>query len=252
MKTYAERLAYAMRRAGLEPHSDQSTLARMVGYGCKPQNIQHLLDPNKNAKSSKYTPRIAEVLDCDVNWLSYGGPNKPSMPKEGSAPSSAEATTDSSAVDPEQGAFEDINHRRLPPGRRIAVVGQAQGGPDGYISIHDFPPEHSDGWIVLPSQDPDAYALRVRGDSMRPRIKSGEFILVEPSFEALPGDDVVVKFNDGNAVAKELLWIRDDEIALGSINNGVPPMTRPLSSVLTIHRIAAIIPRGSPFHQTDE
>lgn len=188
------------------------------------------------------------ALGCSATWLETGiGPMT-------TAPgvASAELTDESGRLDPELGAFEDTNHRRLPKGRRIPVVGQAQGGPDGYISIHDYPPEHSDGWIVLPSQDPAAYGLRVRGDSMRPRIKSGEFILVEPSFEAQPGDDVVVKFDDGSAVAKELLWVRDDEVCLGSINNGVPPMTRPLSSVLTIHRIAAIIPRGSPFHQTDD
>ncbi|PLP96933.1 hypothetical protein CYJ10_29255 [Cupriavidus pauculus] len=56
---------------GMSPHTDQSQLARRVGMGCKPQNIQHLLDPNKNAKSSKYTPRIAEVLQIDPQWLSY-------------------------------------------------------------------------------------------------------------------------------------------------------------------------------------
>ena len=59
MNTYAERLAWAMECARLSPNSDQSTLAKLVGPPCKPQNIQHLLDPNKNAKSSKYTPRVA-------------------------------------------------------------------------------------------------------------------------------------------------------------------------------------------------
>lgn len=60
-----------MSLRGMSPHTDQSELARRVGMGCKPQNIQHLLDPNKNAKSSKYTPRIAEVLQIDPQWLSY-------------------------------------------------------------------------------------------------------------------------------------------------------------------------------------
>ena len=71
MSTYAERLARAMKLRGLSPHTDQSELARRVGMGCKPQSIQHLLDPNKNAKSSKYTARIAEVLGVDPQWLAY-------------------------------------------------------------------------------------------------------------------------------------------------------------------------------------
>ncbi|URF02819.1 helix-turn-helix domain-containing protein [Cupriavidus campinensis] len=77
MSTYAERLARAMSLRGMSPHTDQSELARRVGMGCKPQNIQHLLDPNKNAKSSKYTPRIAEVLQIDPQWLSYETGNPP-------------------------------------------------------------------------------------------------------------------------------------------------------------------------------
>lgn len=81
MKTYADRLAWAMECFGLSPASDQTTLAKMVGKPCKPQNIQHLLDPNKNAKSSKYTPRIAVVLECDSSWLAYGTGDAP-VPKQ--------------------------------------------------------------------------------------------------------------------------------------------------------------------------
>ncbi|KDR41564.1 S24 family peptidase [Caballeronia glathei] len=138
----------------------------------------------------------------------------------------------------------------LRAGRDIAVVGEVQGGPDGFISIDDYPPGQGHGWLHIYSPDPTAYGLRVRGDSMRPRIKSGEYIVVEPGLEALPGDDVVVKFTDGSAVVKELLWVRDDEICLGSINNGVPPMTRPLNIVLSIHRVGAIVPRGSGMYRS--
>lgn len=77
MNTYAERLAWAMECARLSPHTDQSTLAKLVGAPCKPQNIQHLLDPNKNAKSSKYTPRIADVLRCNSLWLAEGVGKRP-------------------------------------------------------------------------------------------------------------------------------------------------------------------------------
>ena len=66
-----------MECRGLSPHTDQTMLAKLVGLPCKPQNIQHLLDPNKNAKSSKYTPRIADVLRCEVLWLAEGIGRKP-------------------------------------------------------------------------------------------------------------------------------------------------------------------------------
>lgn len=72
MNSYADRLSWAMKCAGLSPHTDQSTLSRMVGGGCSPQVIQYLLNPDKNAKSSKYTPQIAAALGCDVLWLADG------------------------------------------------------------------------------------------------------------------------------------------------------------------------------------
>ncbi|MDE4918183.1 MULTISPECIES: helix-turn-helix domain-containing protein [Cupriavidus] len=84
MSTYADRLYLAMTTRGLSPNHDQSELARRVGMGCKPQSIQHLLDPNKNAKSSKYSARIAQVLDVDVQWLTYGtGPGPDGFDVEG-------------------------------------------------------------------------------------------------------------------------------------------------------------------------
>jgi hypothetical protein len=61
----------------MSPSTDQSELARRVGGACKPQNIQHLLDPDKNAKSSKYTPQIAAALKCDALWLADGSGTPP-------------------------------------------------------------------------------------------------------------------------------------------------------------------------------
>lgn len=72
MSTYTERLMLAMECRGLKPHSDQTHLAKRVGKPCKPQNIQHLLDPKNNVKSSKYTPILASVLRCDALWLATG------------------------------------------------------------------------------------------------------------------------------------------------------------------------------------
>jgi phage repressor protein C with HTH and peptisase S24 domain len=130
-------------------------------------------------------------------------------------------------------------------GKYVAIVGMAQGNADGYINITDYSLDDGDGYIYTYSRDVDAYGIRVRGDSMRPRIKSGEYIVAEPNTKALPGDDVVIRLKDKQALVKELLWIRDDEVSLGSINNDIPPRTIQLKDIGSIHRIAAIVPRGS-------
>ncbi|AOY93809.1 hypothetical protein BKK79_19890 [Cupriavidus sp. USMAA2-4] len=243
--------AQEIRRARLKELLDslgrggKARLAEMAGTS--PAYISQITSERTKANvGSDLARRIEKAFGKPHGWMDRLEPETAAQAPTGDY--SYADVVSGTVVDPEIDAFDATEHK-LRKGRKIPVVGQAQGGPDGYISIHDYPAGHSDGWLVLATNDPYAYGLRVRGDSMRPRIKSGEYIMVEPSFEAQPGDDVVVKFQDGSAVAKELLWVRDDEVCLGSINNGVPPMTRPISAVQTIHRIAAIIPRGSPLYQ---
>lgn len=80
MKSFAARLSWAMKCAGLEPTKDQSRLAAAIGKPCKPQNIQHLLDPNNEVSTTKYLLDICKVLGCDPFWLGKGDGVKPELP----------------------------------------------------------------------------------------------------------------------------------------------------------------------------
>lgn len=218
MNTLAKRLAWAR----LEKKMSQQELAKQAGVA---QSTIGSLESGARLSARKITA-IAEVLGVNAAWLADGkGIPGPVM----------QAHRDS-AVESEQ---------QLPQGRYVAIIGIGQGGPDGYISINDYAPGDGDGYIYTYSRDPGAYGVRVRGDSMRPRIKSGEFLVVEPTCQAQPGDDVVVKLKDDKALVKEMLWVREDEVSFGSINNGIPPITIQLADIRSIHRVAAIVPRGS-------
>ena len=139
----------------------------------------------------------------------------------------------------------------LRPFRDVPVVGTVQGGEKGYLLELEHAVGHGDGHITYPARDPQSYAVRVRGDSMRPRIKAGEFIVIEPNHECQPGDDVVVVLKDGQRMVKELLYIRDGEATLGSINNGHPNITVLVADIEKMHYVAAIIPRGA-FYKADK
>ncbi len=141
---------------------------------------------------------------------------------------------------------ELANAPPLRPFRNVRVVGTVEGGPEGYLEAMP----NGDGAIEYPAKHKDAYALRVRGESMRPRIKSGEFIVVEPHIAPSPGDDVVVVCADGRKMVKELMYIRDDEVTLGSINDGFKPISLLLKDIEAMHYVAAIVPRGA-FHKAD-
>jgi phage repressor protein C with HTH and peptisase S24 domain len=171
--------------------------------GVTPQAVQKWLSGESEPRGKNLT-LAAEFLQVSEQWLRYGSIGAIDTNADGPIP--------------------------VPEPRRAPIVGIAVGGPDGYVNIDDY------------SSDPHAYAIRVRGDSMRPRIRSGEYIVAEPSHQAQPGSDVVVKLKDGRAVVKEWLWVRGDEICLGSVNDGFPPMTIPLAEVESIHKVAAILP----------
>jgi transcriptional regulator with XRE-family HTH domain len=98
--------------------------------------------------------------------------------------------------------------------RRIEIVGTAQLGPDGYWSGLDG----KDGWVETYSRDEDAYALRLKGDSMSPAIRNGWIAVCEPNHRLVPGEYVMVTMTDGQSMVKELLFQNDEEVSLMSVN----------------------------------
>lgn len=131
------------------------------------------------------------------------------------------------------------------PFKQIPVVGHVKGGDGGYLEEMGHPTGDGDGHVEYPARDRNAYALRVRGDSMRPRIRPGEFVIVEPNHTPHPGDDVVVSTTDGRRLLKEFLYERNGDITLGSINIQNGPLTIAKSDILSIHYVAAIVPAGA-------
>jgi phage repressor protein C with HTH and peptisase S24 domain len=121
----------------------------------------------------------------------------------------------------------------------IPVLGMAQLGDNGYWSELEYPVGHGDGYVDFPSRDPDAYALRCVGDSMRPRIRDGEFVIVEPNHEVEPGDDVLVKSTDGRVMVKTFLYSRAGRIHLISINEAHPPVAFPKDEIDKMHYVVA-------------
>ena len=94
--------------------------------------------------------------------------------------------------------------------------------------------EYRGGWLKIYSDDPNAYGLRVRGDSMWPRIQSGEFVLIEPGTSVHSGDEVFVRTADGHNMIKVLNYTREGGYQFTSINQDHRPITLPQSAVLKV------------------
>lgn len=124
----------------------------------------------------------------------------------------------------------------------VPVVGTAQLGDHGYWHELDYPPGHGDGFVSYPSRDPNTYALRVKGDSMRPRIKPGEFVIIEPNSPPQTGDEVLVQTKDGRSMIKQLGARRNGLVELLSVNEqDHRPITIETSDILRMHPVAAIV-----------
>ncbi len=102
--------------------------------------------------------------------------------------------------------------------RGVPVVGMAQLGDNGFWADVEYPVGQGDGFVDVPTKDKDAYAIRCSGDSMRPRIKDREFVVIEPNHPIEPGDEVLVKSKDGRVMVKEFLYKRSGRVHLISTN----------------------------------
>ena len=169
---------------------------------------------------------IEQALHLDRGWLDITGDAELSARGE-------------AALAPDNVQLETA--RLYPSGNRVPVVGTAQLGDHGHFVELEYPVGHGDGWVDLFSNDPNAYALRCRGDSMKPRIQAGEFVVVEPNQQAAPGDEVLVKAKDGRVMVKRYLYRRDGRVHLLSVNEAHGPTAIDEEDIEAMHYVAAIV-----------
>jgi len=129
----------------------------------------------------------------------------------------------------------------------IPVKGEAVLGMDGLIDMMEF---HA-GWLRIYSDDKEAYGVRVRGDSMWPRIQSGEFVVIEPNTKVHPGDEVFIRTADGHNMIKILNYNRSGDYQFTSVNNDHKPFTLPMDQVKKLHFVSGII-KATRFISSDD
>lgn len=202
----------------------------MADLGLRPTDVSEKTKVSKatvsfwlagtNGAKGKNLLLLAEALKCSPEWLETGKGFQPGV----------DANVSGDSVPFKEGV--------------VPVVGMAKLGVNGYFEAIDYPVGHGDGHVLISSSDPSAYALKVVGDSMEPRIRSGEFVLVEPNKSYVSGDEVLVQFDDGGgqqSMIKVFMHERDGYVRLLSVNDAHQPITLDMDNVLKIHPVGAII-----------
>lgn len=209
-----------------EKHSKQFVQAELVRYtGASKGTVSQWFTGNTQAISYEYLVPAARYFDVSIEWLGSG-----------------KGAMEPQAIKQDQKMYGDAEEApTLGEFRKHPVVGAAQLGDNGYFAELEYPVGHGDGYVMYPSRDPEAYAVRCKGDSMKPRIKSGEFVILEPNHPVVNGDDVLVRSVEGRVMVKELLYIRDGIVHLGSINEAHPKITIPETEIAAMHFVSGIV-----------
>ena len=107
-----------------------------------------------------------------------------------------------------------------PQGLKIPVLGTVAAGiPISAVEdILDYE-EVPQSW----ENQGEFFALKIKGDSMEPRMESGDVVIVKQQSDANSGDTVIVLVNGDDATCKRLQKT-DNGIMLVSTNPKYPPM----------------------------
>lgn len=97
------------------------------------------------------------------------------------------------------------------------------------------------GWLKM-DDDSSSFSIEISGNCLWPRIKNGEFVVLEKRIIPEPGDDVLIVTKDGNYLFKTLASSRNDEVQLSDIaGKSALPDLLPGDNIDKIFFISAIV-----------
>ena len=110
-------------------------------------------------------------------------------------------------------------------GKKIGVL-SAVGAGIPLEAVDVFDQDDPSAWEEITAdmaRGGEFFALRIKGDSMLPRIRRGDIVIVRKQETAEEGECAIVLVNGNEGVCKRIHY-RDDGIALLSNNEEYPPM----------------------------
>ncbi len=85
--------------------------------------------------------------------------------------------------------------KALAAGRLVPIINKVAAGYPVEFNDLDYPVGVADDYVRCPDlHDPNAFAVRVVGDSMEPKFFEGDIVVFSPAAEVHAGDDCFVRF----------------------------------------------------------
>jgi len=206
-----------VREARENKELDQATLADKIGVVTR--TLQRWEKGDQIPDGISIT-KIAKATNVQPTWLLTGEgemyPTSPARPEN---------------VYP----LPMANRKRT----RLVELPLISAVPAGKVATMFHPDYVEDSVAVDDVKDPQAFALRVKGNSMAPRIEDGDIIVVSPKLEGKSGDICVVRVNDEDTVKR--VKIDSEYIQLIPLNPEYEPMVVRKRDVVFVWRVVKVI-----------
>jgi repressor LexA len=113
----------------------------------------------------------------------------------------------------------------LAAGRLVPVINKVSAGYPSDFNDLDYPVGIADDYVRCPDlHDPNAFAVRVVGDSMEPKFCEGDIVIFSPATEVHNGDDCFVRFTTPHETTfKRVFFEQEDKVRLQPRNDKYPP-----------------------------
>jgi len=114
----------------------------------------------------------------------------------------------------------------LSAGQMVPVINKvAAGYPEDFNDL-DYPVGIADDYVRCPDiHDPNAFAVRVVGDSMEPKFREGDIVIFSPAAEVHNGDDCFIRFAMPHETTfKRVFFEPDNKVRLQPRNENYSPL----------------------------
>jgi repressor LexA len=120
--------------------------------------------------------------------------------------------------------FEE-SKSQLAAGRPVPIINKVAAGYPTDFNDLDYPVGVADDYVRCPDlHDPNAFAVRVVGDSMEPKFREGDVVIFSPAADVKNGDDCFVRFQMPHETTfKRVFFEKSDKIRLQPRNEKYSP-----------------------------
>ena len=114
----------------------------------------------------------------------------------------------------------------ISPGKLVPIINKVSAGYPTDFNDLDYPAGIADDYVRCPDlHDPNAFAVRVVGDSMEPKFRQGDIVVFSPGAEVQNGDDCFIRFAAPHETAfKRVFFEPDSKVRLQPRNEKYSPM----------------------------